>query len=336
MRGLVSEMTAVSERPVGRWRRALTAPLRLDERDVSVERRGFAGDSAAMRERTEEVGRAFLRGYHAALDEPDLAALAARIDEAPAEYRGFGHEGAGMALALLDTFLPGRRLDAYLAGPGAHQLYIVNVGAGWILGRLPLPARSVRRRLDPTLGWLALDGYGFHEGFFRWPRSVERHAVPRRLRGYERRAFDQGLGRSLWFVRGGSPRRIAETIAAFPAARQPDLWAGVGLAATYAGGCEEAALSELVSRAATFAPMLGQGATFAAVTRERGRNPAAHTELACRLICARTTAELAALADETGRDLPLDLPDRPDGAEPAFEVWRQRIQAALARGDARR
>jgi enediyne biosynthesis protein E3 len=333
MGGLVSELTVASERPVGRWRRALTAPLRLDEREVSVERRGFAYDSAAMRERTEEVGRSFLRGYHAALDEPDLAALAARLDAVPAEFRGFGHEGAGMAMALLDTLLPGRRLAAYLAGPGAHQLYIVNVGAGWILGRLPLSARSVRRRLDPILGWLALDGYGFHEGFFRWPRSVERREVPRRLRGYERRAFDQGLGRSLWFVRGGSPRRIADAITAFPAARQPDLWAGAGLAAAYAGGCEEAALHELVARAGTFAPMLAQGATFAAVTRERGRNPAAHTELACRLICDRTTAELAALCDETGLDLP---PDRPDGAEPAFEVWRQRIQAALARGDARR
>ena len=333
MGGLVSELTAASARPAGRWRRALTAPLRLDERDVSVERRGFACDSAAMRERTEEVGRSFLRGYHAALEEADLAALAERLEALPPEFRGFAHEGAGMALSLLDTLLPGRRLAAYLAGPGAHQLYIVNVGAGWILGRLPMAARRVRRRLDPILGWLALDGYGFHEGFFRWPRSVERHAVPRRLRGYERRVFDQGLGRSLWFVRGGSPRRIAEAIAAFPAARRPDLWAGVGLAASYACGRDEAELHELVALAGAFKPMLAQGSTFAAVARERGRNPAAHTELACRVICDRTTAELAALCDETGRDLP---PDRPDGAEPAFEVWRQRIQAALARGDARR
>ena len=331
MGGLVSELAAASERPAGRWRRALTAPLRLDEREVSVERRGFACDSAPMRERAEEVGRSFLRGYHAALEEPDLAALAARLEHAPAEFRGFGHEGAGMALALLDTLLPWRRrLAAYLAGPGAHQLYIVTVGAGWILGRLPLTPIRVRRRLDPVIGWLALDGYGFHEGFFRWPRRIERHEVPRRLRGYERRVFDQGLGRSLWFVRGAHPRRIAETIAAFPAARHADLWAGVGLAAAYAGGCSAATLDELVRLAGPFKPALAQGATFAAVTRERGRNPAAHTELACRLICDRTAVELAALCDDTGRDLPLD------GAEPAFETWRQRIQGALARGDARR
>jgi len=91
-----------------------------------------------------------------------------------------------------------------------------------------------------------------------------------------------------------------------------------------------------VRLAAGCAPMLAQGATFAAVARERGGNAAAHTDLACRVICERTAAELAALCDDTGRDLPLDHPDHPDGHEPAFETWRQRIQAALARGDARR
>jgi hypothetical protein len=323
---IVSDLVAASDGPRGRLRRFLTAPLRLDERDVSVERRGFQCDSAAMRERTEQVGRSFLRGYHAALDEPDLAALAARLDRVPAVFRGFGHEGAGMALALLDTLLPWRRrLRAYLAGPGAHQLYIVNVGAGWILGRLPLRPRQVLRRLDPVLGWLALDGYGFHEGFFHWPRSVERQEVPRKLAGYARRGFDQGLGRSLWFVRGAHPRRIADAVGRFPAARHPDLWAGVGLAAAFAGGCDEAGLAELVRLAGSCAAPLAQGATFAAVARERGGNPAAHTEMACGVICRRTTAELAALLDETGRDLP------PDGAEPAFEVWRQRLQSALRR-----
>ena len=328
---LVSELAAADGAQTGRLRRLITAPLRLDERDVSVERRGFQCDSAAMRERTEEVGRSFLRGYHAALDEPDLQSLAARLERMPPMFRGFAHEGAGMALALLDTLLPWRRrLPAYLAGPGAHQHYIVHVGAGWILGRLPIGPRSVLRRLDPVLCWLALDGYGFHEGFFHWPRSIERQEVPRKLRGYARRVFDQGVGRSLWFVRGGHPRRIADAIGRFPTARQGDLWAGAGLAATYAGGCEEAALQELIHLAGACAPQLRQGSTFAAVARERGGNPAAHTELACRVLCGRTTAELAALCDETGRDLP------PDGAEPAFETWRQRIQSALSSGDARR
>ncbi len=328
MSGLVPDLMAGSQGAAVRWRRAFTAPLRLDERHASIERHRFEGQTPRMRERTEQVARSFLHAYHAALEEPDLAALAAHLDRLPAELRGFAHEGVGTALALLDVLLPWRRrLAAYLAGAGAHQTYIVHIGAGWVLGRLPLAPWRLRRRLDPTLGWLALDGYGCQEGFLRCPSSIEKQEVPRRLRGYERRAFDQGLGRSLWFVRGADPRRIADTIAGFPAARRPDLWAGVGLAAAYAGGSDEAALRELVRLGADFKPMLAQGVTFAAEARERGRNPAAHTELACQVICGRSAPELAALAVETGRDLP---PDRPEGAEPAFEAWRRRIQSALA------
>jgi hypothetical protein len=331
MGGVTSELAGTSTGSRRPWRRALTAPLRIDEREVSVARRGFRIDTPAARERIEEVGRSFLRGYHAALEEADVGSLGVRLDRVAPEFRGFGHEGAAMALALLDTLAPWRRrLAAFLAGPGEPQLHIATVGAGWILGRLPLAPRSVLRRLDPVLGWLAVDGYGFHEGFFHWPRSITRQEVPRKVSGYARRAFDQGLGRSLWFVQGADPLRVAESIARFPAARHDDLWAGCGLAAAYAGGCEPAALAMLPALAGRSSPMLRQGATFAAVAREHGRNPAAHTELASQVLCGRGTPELAAVAEETGRDLPAD------GAEPAFEVWRCRIQSRLAAGDALR
>src|SRR4030095_1282866 len=149
----------------------------------------------------EKVGSCFAAGYHAGLEAAGVEAATARIErEVDREHRGFAYEGAGMALALLDTLIPGRRdrLARFLAGPGDAHAYIVHVGAGWILARLPLSPESLLARLrDPLLRWLALDGYGFHEGFFRWPRAVERREVPRKLPGYARRVFDQGLGRSL-------------------------------------------------------------------------------------------------------------------------------------------
>lgn len=329
MAELVSEIARPQAARTALLRRLLTAPLRISEDEVSVARRGFRCDSAVARERLEEVGRSFLRGYHAALAEPNLVSLAARLDGLSPEFRGFAHEGAGMALALLDVLLPWRRrLSAYLTGPGEPQHHIATIGAGWILGRLPIAPERLLRRLDPTLGWLSLDGYGFHEGYFHWPRSIGRQEVPRKLHGYARRGFDQGVGRSLWFVRGADPRGVAEIIGDFAAPRQGDLWAGTGLAASYAGGCDRAALETLRLLAGRHAPMVAQGATFAAVAREHGRNPAAHTDLACEVLAGRSPAELAALAAETGRDLPADA------AEPAFEAWRRRIQSRLAHGEA--
>ena len=322
---------AIAPEPAARpARRGLRALLRISEDEVSVERRGFRCESPQARARLEEVGRSFLRGYHHALEDSDPTALAARLDPMAPEFRGFGYEGASMALALLDTLAPWRRrLRPFLAGPGQRQVHIAQIGVGWILGRLPLGPRGVVRRLDPVLGWLALDGYGFHEGFFHWPRSIVRQEVPRKLAGYARRGFDQGVGRSLWFVEGTDPERIAATSARYAAARHPDRWAGAGLAAAYAGGCERSALESLRRLAGRHAPTVAQGAAFAAVAREHGGNPAAHTELACQTLTGSTAAQLAALAEETGRDLPV-LPF--DAPEPALEIWRRRIQSRLAQG----
>ncbi|HEX6898293.1 MAG TPA: DUF1702 family protein [Thermoanaerobaculia bacterium] len=301
--------------------------------ETSFTRRGFRGDFAVVRERLEEVGRCFTAGYHAALEEDRPEPLAARIEsEVARDFQGFAYEGAGMALALLDVLTPWRRdrLSRFLAGPGASQIYIIYVGAGWIMARLPLsPERFLARLEDPVLRWLALDGYGFHEGFFHWPRSVERQQVPGKLRGYARRVFDQGLGRSLWFVDGADVRRLPRTIGAFPAARQADLWSGLGLACGYAGGRTRAEVEELRTAVGPYLPQLAQGVAFAAQARARAGILTPHTELAAEVICGASATEAAAVTTESLRDLPADRPD-----EPVFEVWRRRIQVHFAKGTA--
>ncbi len=292
--------------------------------EISVARRGFRGGTEEVHALLERVGRAFLAGYHAALEERSQERLAARLEEIDTDHRGFAFEGAAMALTLLDILMPWRRrLPAFLTGSGAAHVYMVHIGAGWAIARLPIAMRAVLRRLDPLLRWLALDGYGFHQGFFHWPRAVVEHEVPNRLRGYAARAFDQGLGRSLWFVEGAEVSRIAATIAAFPNSRHADLWSGIGLACTYAGGIDRAEIEGLAKAADNFGPQMAQGAAFAAEARQRAGNPAAQTELACRVLCGRSAESAAGLTHRTRRDLP------DDATEPAFEVWRRRIQSDL-------
>lgn len=306
--------------------------------ETSFERRGFRGGEGAVRGRLEEVGRCFVAGYHAALAEDRPEPLAALVEaEVEREFHGFAYEGAGMALALRDalSLIRRNRLARFLEGPGAAHVYIIYVGAGWILARLPLsPERFLSRLPDPVLRWLALDGYGFHEGFFHWPRSVERQEVPRKVRGnpggYLQRGFDQGLGRSLWFVEGADVERLPVTIGAFPAERQPDLWSGLGLACAYAGGRTRAEVEALLRAAGPHAPHFAQGVAFAAKCRERADNMAAHTRLACEVVWGLSAERTAAVTDEARHDLPADRPDAP-----AFEAWRQRIQQHFSRGGIR-
>jgi enediyne biosynthesis protein E3 len=293
--------------------------------EASFARRGFHAKDETARRRLEDVGRTFLVGYQAALEEDEADALARRLAQVPCETRGFAFEGAAMALSLLDLITPWKRdrWQSFTAGVGDPHIYMMHVGRGWALARLRWPVGRHLKRLDPLLGWLAVDGYGFHEGYFKWRRYVDGHALPPRLKNYERRVFDQGLGRSIWFVRGADAAAVVETLRGFEPARRPDLWSGVGLACTYAGGANREAMELLLAAAGEHRQQLAQGAAFAAKTRERAGNLNANTEEACRVFCGRTATEAAAVTD-------LALVGLSDaGPLPSYEVWRRRIQAEL-------
>jgi hypothetical protein len=292
-------------------------------------RRGFLCEDRAVATRLKRIGIEFISGYHAALEEGPGEALAARINrEVEGPYRGFAFEGAGMGLMILDgAHLTRGAFPDFAAGAGDPHLYMLYVGAGWAFARLPwLRSRldHAMRGMDPLLRWLALDGYGFHEGYFHWPVSIRRQEMPRGVSGYARRGFDQGLGRSMWFVNGTNPRLVADTIESFAAERRADLWAGAGLAATYAGGASVDGLIHLQQRAGEHAAALAQGSAFAAAARQRGGNSVEHCDTACRVLCGMAPAEAAAIAVEEMAGL---FPAK--CTEPSYEIWRQRIQIRI-------
>jgi hypothetical protein len=282
-----------------------------------------------MRKRIERIGAVFAKGYHSALEGPTIADLTTSLEKIDLELRGFAYEGAAMGLELLDHFTPWQasRIAEFLKGAGNAHAYMLHVGVGWVWARLPFFIPRREQGLEPLLRWLAFDGWGFHEGFFHWPNYVAGQPWPRRLKGHERRVFDQGLGRSFWFVNGGNPAWISRTIGVFPETRRRDLWSGIGLAAVYAGGVEEGALAELRNVAAGHLPELAQGAAFAAKARERVGNVTDYTEMAARTLCGMSAAEAALLTDSTLENLP------GVGTEPAYEVWRQRIQLRFQKCD---
>lgn len=298
----------------------------ISRQETTFAQRGFSSSDRRSQQRLEQIGQTFLFGYHAALMDDRPEVIADQIDQVDIEFCGFAFEGAAMGLTLLDVLTPWRRnrLQEFLQGSGSNHLYMVHVGVGWVLARLHLPIYRSLQQLDPLLGWLAIDGYGFHEGYFHWRHTVAKQVIPKQFSGYARRAFDQGLGRSLWFVEGANVTQIPVTIAAFPRTRQADLWSGVGLACTYAGGADRTAIATLMQSAGIYQPQLAQGAVFAAKARARAVTPSANTEIACELLCGCSADAAAAISDQALENLPVS------GTIPAYEVWRQRIQAQFA------
>lgn len=274
----------------------------------------------------EKVVLTAVGGYHATLDSSRFEKLVSQLDQVELEFRGYAYEGAAMGLTGLDCMLPWKkRLQAYMEGPGSPHIYMVHIGAGEALARLRRkPDPFIARLPDRVLCWLVMDGYGFHEGFFSRQRYVGEKIIPEHLSSYARRIFDQGLGRSIFFTSGANVVRIAATITTFPAARQADLWLGVGVGCTYVGGLDRAAIEALQRAAGPYAPQLAVGAAFVAKGRQRASNPAPHTDLACQVLCHLTADQAAHKTDAAFLNLPTSL------AQPAFDILQQRLLAQFA------
>ncbi len=289
---------------------------------VSEEFTSFNEDDYQASQRLKTVVRAVTKGCQITFQSSNFAILVSRLNLFDVELRGYAYEGAGIALAALDSLLPwGSRTRAFLDGPGSEFIYAVPLGAGMGLARLRRKPEAFLKRLDPVLGWLILDGYGFHEGFFSSQRALKEQKVPRSLSAYGRRVFDHGLGRSIWFTSGTDVAHVAEMINAFPKARRADLWSGVGLACGYTGGADRAAIETLKGLVGEYAPQLAMGVAIAANARHTVGNPSRYVEVACETLCGVSSQIASHMVDVARENLP------PDGVEPAYEVWRQRLVA---------
>ncbi|GLV53924.1 hypothetical protein KDH_07750 [Dictyobacter sp. S3.2.2.5] len=305
---------------LGKIRRSLFS---ASSSQAVFEQPGFAPEAWP---RFHSVVESLLEGYHATLEDSRFEVLVPRLDAIEPELQGFAYEGAGMGLAALDCLAPWKnRVQAFVEGPAAPHIYPTYVGVGLALARLRRkPEPFFLKRLDPVLGWVAIDGYGFHEGFFARRRTMEQKIVPSHLSSYARRLFDQGVGRAIWFSNAAIAGRVVTVINSFPQGRQSDLWSGVGLACAYAGGADAVTLEELCDLAKPYRFQLARGAAVAAQGRLQANNLAPHTELACQIFCSLSSAEAARIINVTREDLPTG------GSEPAYEIWRQRAQARFS------
>lgn len=297
----------------------------LAAREASFAVRGFPRHHDGIRRHLEHIGETFLAGYNCALLEDDARSVQDFVAELDPDYRGFAVEGATMGAAVADAVSLGAdRLRAWMVLNEPEYTYLTHAGAGWALARMPWRRKPIFRSTDPIHGWLVYDGLGFHDAYFK-PIRISR-GWRRIRRGYAANAYDQGIGRALWFVSGGDPLRAAAVISAFPEARRSDLWSGLGLALAYAGGADERILANVLLAAGPLRPCLAQGAAFAAEARLRARHLPVHAATAVSILTGRDPENIVRLV----RQLRHQLPSAETAELPRYEIWRRVVQRALA------
>lgn len=316
---------------LGSLRRLVLTPSLAE---VTFGVRGFPVRPSEVTRKLEQIPQSVVCGFEWGIDARDQWEVERRLSLVDPEFRGFAYEGATMAFTVLDAMSGGRGTHTrdLMLGPGQPHIFLTYIGIGFAMARLPRPLwRKVLPDLTgsayyPTMSWLAVDGYGFDRAYFETRKWVDEQRVPAPYAwegdaGYFPRAVDQGIGRALWFIHGAQVADVSAAVRRFASHRQADLWSGVGLAATFAGGAGSDALAALRREAGEHAPELAQGSVFAAKARDFAGFVPEHTEVATAALTDLTVRDAAVLADDTAVD------PAASGPVPPYETWRAAVRA---------
>jgi enediyne biosynthesis protein E3 len=298
--------------------------LRLSRAEASFDTRGFAVVDPLRRLALEETGRAFIDGYNVALSTTRVVNIVEHVDGVSAANRGFAVEGAAMGAAIVDALqMRGHLLAALLEAFEQNFTYLIHVGAGWSFAYVPWRRYQIVRLLDPIHSWLAFDGLGFRDTYFHHTEILA--GWRRRVSSYALHAYDQGVGRALWFAAGGTPTKATDLIRGFPVGRQSDLWSGLGLAMAYAGPVNAREIEDAFQRAGRHDFSFAQGIAFACEARVRASCVPSHTDVAARAVSGADAEFLAQLTRDARASLSGSFGDLPP-----YELWRQAVVAALS------
>ncbi len=244
-------------------------------------------------ERMDYIQKLFLSvGTHiqktSSLDE-----VIALLETEPPEYRSVAYESASFEIALeelksqqhLERWKEFRELSA------RQHTFHMDIGLGWAFAKTSLNPDPYLINLQSLVKLMVFDGLGYYYGLFKGRSTLKNKEIPE-IEYDSIHGFDQGLGRRLWYMAKGDVNAVNELIEKFPAARHSDLFRGIGIACGYVGGNEKGDLEYLFQISGEYKKQLQLGVVLAAISRIASETISENSNMACCVICNKTTDEL--------------------------------------------
>ncbi len=200
-------------------------------------------------------------------------------------FYSVAYEAASMSIALaeLKETHSLSHWHSLLQQYAMHHVAQFHVGLGWALAQLQLEPTTFLKELKEENKSRVMDGMGYYDGLFRRRKSILQQVSPSFKDASLNEFYDQGLGRSIWYTNKGVIGEVKAIIDKFPLEKQTALWRGIGIAVTYAGGCTEEMLKDILAKSAPFERQLRTGAGLALGSRKTSGYLTADAELAVKV-----------------------------------------------------
>ena len=259
-----------------------------------------------VKEKMELIQTTFQEAKRIAVKESDLENLNKALQNFPNEFISVAYEGASMGVAIKsieDTNSLKKWSDFYHYYGMKHSSQI-HVGLGWAFSELDLVFSDFELIIEPLLQYRVIDGYGYYEGVFKKRKSIRMQESPQHFNQLNLKAYNQGLGRSLWYTAQGKVAKLIQLISRFPENRRHDLWRGIGIAVAYVGGIEISVLQKLVNESNRYLSSFKCGVSLLVQSRHKAETIVNDTNIICDFLfglsCATINDQLIDIEKETG------------------------------------
>lgn len=223
----------------------------------------------------------------------------------------------GLALKDLSSGIEMKLWKSFLAVSLNYSGNIL-IGLGWAIAETKQKDLSFLNKMNQLLQFRVWDGCGYYDGIFRQRHTVVNQTRQEYVPEINFKAYDEGVGRSIWYSAKGDIAKVKETINGFTSSRQPDLWRGIGIACSFVGGCEELVFKTLLSSAEKNSVQLAIGAAMVAKTRVQSGGINKDIELACEIFCNLSKVGAAQLVINAEKS-----------AEGSYDRWLSLMETSL-------
>jgi len=203
--------------------------------------------------------------------------------------RGVAFEGAAAGSAVSDLIRHGNHSESsLLLKNNPNFSFLIFLGIGEALAQLKMPPQLCNSVANERWSGQIIEGYGFFDGYFNWYEAIVKQRYPIGLAPSLRAAYDQGLGRAIFFMTNCNPALMRDYISSFHITRRAEMWSGAGIPIAYVGGNSERELKKLLDFAGHYRAELMQGVLLGASARTQQALVPDHTEMACNIICGES------------------------------------------------
>lgn len=255
--------------------------------------------------RMENIRIVFQDSKRFASEYENIDTLIKHLENLDSESRSVAYEGASMSLALKD-FFAGNSLTLWnsLLSVSSQHAGQIHIGLGWAIAEAKPDDLSFMNSINPKIEFRVWDGCGYYDGLFRQRQTIKNQTRQEYVSEKNFKAYDEGIGRSVWYNCKGDAIKVAEMIQTFSPPRHHDLWRGVGIACSYVGGGDESILKNIFSLAEKNAVQLCIGTSMVAKSRSLANTVTKDIELACNVWCHLSAhkAMVLAVKAESGGD----------------------------------